>query len=73
MTKEEGRRMSELKQALDIAADMFSADGYVTETGNSSPQAIKRFLLRKAREELYGAPRKRKAPGAVTRAQSHEV
>jgi len=61
MTKE-GRRMRELERAVDIAAEMFSADGYVTETGNSSPQAIKRFLLRKAREELYGTPKK-KSPG----------
>lgn len=62
MTKEEGRRMRELKRALDIAADMFSAEGYVNERGTGSPQAIKRFLLRKAREELYGAPRKKEKP-----------
>jgi len=59
MTKE-GRRMRELERAVDIAAEMFSADGYVTESGNSSPQAIKRFLLRKAREELYETPKKEK-------------
>ena len=67
------RRILELDKALSIAADMFIAAGYVTETGNASPQAMKRWLLKRAREELRAERETKKAPDAVTSARSHEV
>lgn len=54
-------RIRQMDRALDIAAEMFSKDGYVDPRGDGSPSAIRRFLMKKAREELQvlekGRPR----------------
>ena len=52
MTLQEIQRMAQLERALDIAAEMFAKEGYCAPSGNPEPRAIKRFLMRKAREEL---------------------
>ena len=52
MTLREMQRMAQLDRALDIAAEMFAKEGYCAPSGNPEPRAIKRFLMRKAREEL---------------------
>lgn len=56
------QQIAELKRAIRIAAEMFSADGYVTEGGNGSQYAIELWLRRKAREELAAENRK---PGTL--------
>ena len=60
MTARERDHMARLDRALTIAADMFAADGYFAPNGDGGPEAIKRFLLRKASEELK---RLQKSPG----------
>ena len=37
-------RLRRANRALEIAADMFSCAGYVTDTGNDEPEAIKKWL-----------------------------
>ena len=55
MTLQEIQRMAQLERALDIAAEMFAKEGDCAPSGNPEPRAIKRFLLRKAREEMRSA------------------
>ena len=64
MTLREIQRMAQLDRALDIAAEMFAKEGYCAPSGNPEPRAIKRFLMRKAREELreLTPPKKEKEP-----------
>ena len=52
MNQKEARRLAQLDQALSIAADMFAKEGYCAPSGDDSPAAIRRFLLKKAKEEL---------------------
>lgn len=52
MNARERAHMARLDHALTIAADMFANEGYVAPTGDGGPKAIKRFLMRKARQEL---------------------
>jgi hypothetical protein len=52
MNRRERERMRRLERAAEIAADMFASEGYLGPTGDGGPASIKRFLLRKAREEL---------------------
>ena len=47
-------KIRQMDRALDIAAEMFSKEGYVDPRGDGSPSAIRRFLMKKARDELYG-------------------
>ena len=51
--------MQELKRALDIASRMIVNAGYVTDTGCGSVQGIKRYILKRTREELYGMKKPR--------------
>ena len=64
MTLREIQRMAQLDRALDIAAEMFAKEGDCAPRGNPEPRAIKRFLMRKAREELreLTPPKKEKEP-----------
>ena len=45
-------RTEQIDKALDIAAEMFAVEGYVTPTGNGSATAIRRWLLGKATAEI---------------------
>ena len=64
VNQREAEKLARLERALDIAADLFAAEGYCADRGNPSPAAIRRFLLRKAREELreLTPPKKEKEP-----------
>jgi len=72
VNKTERERMRQLDRALDIAADLFAREDYVAPNGDGGPAAIRRFLLKKAKEEL-ATLEKKKAPGAVTSARSRRV
>lgn len=52
MNKQEVEKLRQIDRALDIAADLFYREGYDAPTGDGGPAAIRRFLLKKAREEL---------------------
>lgn len=64
VNQREARKLALLDRALTIAADMFAAAGYCSDYGDPSPEAIRNFLLRKAREELreLKKPDKQKDP-----------
>lgn len=59
MNRQELEKWARIDRALDIAAELFVVEGYCAPNGDDSPAAIRRFLLRKAKEEMTGLEKKK--------------
>ena len=59
MNQRDARKLALLDRALTIAADMFAAEGYCAPNGDDSPAAIRRFLIKKAKEALSTLEKKK--------------
>lgn len=59
VNQREAEKLLQLDRALTIAAEMFAKEGYCAPNGDDSPAAIRRFLIKKAKEELSTLEKKK--------------